>query len=72
VVIVNSGRKRVDYLSQTYPGKAHEKKIADAEEISYPPEAVLYQDTGFQGYEPAVRETRQAKKKAARREAHAR
>ncbi|SRR6266567_1136515 len=64
VVIVNARRKRIDYLSATYPGKAHEKKIADAEGISYPPDAILYKDTGFQGYEPAVKETRQAKKKA--------
>jgi len=46
--------------------------VADQEAISYPPEAVLYKDTGFQGYEPAVEETRQAKQKAARRNAHAR
>jgi DDE superfamily endonuclease len=65
VVIVNARGKRIDYLSGTYPGKAHDKKIADAEGISYPPGATLYKDTGFQGYEPAVRATCQAKKKAA-------
>lgn len=70
VVIVNARRKRIDYLSATYPGKEHDKKIADAEGISYPPDAILYKDTGFQGYEPAVRETRQAKKKAAPRGTH--
>src|SRR5438552_1001431 len=62
VVIVNTRGQRIDYLSQTYPGKTHEKKIADAEGISYPPEATLYKDTGFQGYEPAVKKTCQAKK----------
>jgi hypothetical protein len=67
VVIVNARRKRIDYLSRTYPGKAHEKKIADAEGISYPSGAVLYKDTGFQGYEPAVKETCQPEKKAAPR-----
>ena len=72
VVIVNARRKRIDYLSGTYPGKAHEKKIADAEGITYPPEAVLYKDSGFQGYEPAVKETCQAKKKAAPRGTHRR
>jgi len=72
VVIVNARRKRIDYLSRTYPGKAHEKKIADAEGISYPPEAVLYKDTGFQGYEPAVKKTCPAKKKAAPRGTHRR
>jgi hypothetical protein len=72
VVIVNAQRKRIDYLSQTYPGKTHEKKIADAEAISYPPGAILYKDTGFQGYEPAVKETCQAKKKATPRATHRR
>lgn len=62
VVIVHTRRKRIDYLSQTYPGKTHEKKIADEEGISYPPESTLYKDTGFQGYEPAVKKTCQAKK----------
>jgi hypothetical protein len=64
VVIVNARGKRIDYLSQTYPGKTHDKKIADEEGISYPPGATLYKDTGFQGYEPAVKKTCQAKKKA--------
>jgi DDE superfamily endonuclease/Helix-turn-helix of DDE superfamily endonuclease len=70
VVIVNARGQRIDYLSQTYPGKAHEKKIADEEGISYPPGATLYKDTGFQGYEPAVKKTCQAKKKATPRRAH--
>jgi hypothetical protein len=56
-------------LSQTYVGKMHDKKIADQESISYPPGTVLYKDTGFQGYEPAVKETCQAKKKATPRKA---
>ena len=64
VVIVKTGGKRIDYLSQTCPGKTHDKKIADEEGISYPPGATLYKDTGFQGYEPAVKKTCQAKKKA--------
>ena len=67
VVIVNARRKRIDYLSQTYPGKTHEKKIVDDEGISYPPDAILYKDTGFQGYEPAVKKTCQAKKKGRNR-----
>ena len=65
VVIVNTRGKRIDSLSQTYPGKTHDKKIADEEGIAYPAEASLYKDTGFQGYEPAVKKTCQAKKKAA-------
>jgi len=62
VVIVNAKTKRVGYLSRTYPGKTHDKKIADGEQVVYPPEARLDQDTGFQGYAPPVREIRQPKK----------
>ena len=47
-----------------------DKKIADEEGISYPSEATLYKDTGFQGYEPAVKKTCQAKKKATPRKPH--
>jgi hypothetical protein len=72
VVIVNAQRKRIDYLSKTYPGKTHDKKIADDEHIAYPPGAILYKDTGFQGYEPAVQKTCQAKKKATPRGTHGR
>ena len=67
VVIVTLPRKRIDFLSHTCVGKTHDKKVADTEGITYPPEAILYKDTGFQGYNPAVKETRQAKKKAAPR-----
>lgn len=62
VVVVNAETKRVDYLSQTYAGKMHDKKIADTEQISYPREATVHKDTGFQGYEPRVRKTYQPKK----------
>src|SRR6202051_876999 len=70
VVIANVESKRIGFLSGTYAGKTHDKKVADRESISYPPGTLLYKDTGFQGYEPAVKETRQAKKKATRRRTH--
>jgi DDE superfamily endonuclease/Helix-turn-helix of DDE superfamily endonuclease len=72
VVIANVQSKRIGFLSGTYAGKTHDKKVADHESISYPPETVLYKDTGFQGYEPAVKETCQAKKKSTRRRTHGR
>lgn len=62
VVLVNAKTKRVDYLSQTYSGKTHDKKIVDTEQISYPREATIHKDTGFQGYEPRVQKTYQPKK----------
>jgi hypothetical protein len=67
VVIVNLRREGVGFLSRTYVGQTHDKKIADREGVSYPPKAELYKDTGFQGYEPAGTKTHQAKKKAAPR-----
>jgi hypothetical protein len=66
VVIVNTKTKRVGYLSRTYAGKTHDKKIADTESIAYPRKARLRQDTGFQGYAPRVREICQPKKSRAR------
>jgi hypothetical protein len=62
VVIVNTRSKRVGYLSRTYVGKTHDKKIADTEAIVYPRKARLRQDTGFQGYAPRVAEICQPKK----------
>src|SRR5205814_2305850 len=65
VLVVRAADCRVLFLSGTYAGKAHEKRIADEARLRYPPGATLYKDAGFQGYEPPVRKTCQAKKKAA-------
>ena len=54
VVIATVKKKRVSYLSQTYPGKTHDKKVAETENIAYPEHMTLLKDTGFQGYEPKV------------------
>jgi len=62
VVIATAKKKRLSYLSQTYPGKTHDKKVADSENISYPKHIALHKDTGFQGYEPKVRKLYQPKK----------
>ncbi len=67
VVIATARRKRVSYLSPTYPGKTHDKKVADTENISYPEHIALHKDTGFQGYEPNVRKLYQPKKSLERR-----
>jgi hypothetical protein len=67
VVVATADSRRIDFLSQTYVGRVADKSIADQEGIVYPPGTVLYKDSGFQGYEPAVAETCQAKKKAAGR-----
>ena len=67
VLLAAAKTKRIAYLSQTYPGKTHDKKVADTEAICYPGNTTLHKDTGFQGYEPQVRETRQPKKSLAKR-----
>jgi hypothetical protein len=66
VVLVDVKTTRVGYLSQTCVGKTHDKKVAENERISYPREATLYKDTGFQGYEPRVHKTWQPKKSLTR------
>jgi hypothetical protein len=72
VVIAILPSNCIGFLSQTYVGKTHDKKIADQESISCPPRTVLYKDTGFQGYEPAVSKTYQGEKKASPRGTHGR
>jgi hypothetical protein len=62
IVIVHTQSQRVGYLSPTHAGKTHDKKMADQEHISYPRQTVLHKDTGFQGYEPKVKQTHQPKK----------
>ena len=66
MVIVQAKTKRVGFLSQTYAGKMHDKKIVDTEPIVYPAGTTLYKDTGVQGYEPAVAQSCQPKKSLGR------
>jgi len=67
IVIATARKKRVSFLSQTYPGKTHDKNVADTEDIAYPEHIRLYKDMGFQGYEPKVRKLFQPKKSRARK-----
>ncbi len=52
LLLVNENTSKVVYLSPTAEGKKHDKKLADESQISYPRNASLTKDTGFQGYEP--------------------
>ncbi len=63
LLLVNENTKRVVYLSETADGKKHDKKLADESRISYPKNASLTQDTGFQGYQPPDVLVQQPKKK---------
>jgi Helix-turn-helix of DDE superfamily endonuclease/DDE superfamily endonuclease len=66
LVIANRKTKRIGFLSQTYPGKVQDKKIADTEQITYPRDTRLGKDTGFQAYEPRGVATYQPKKSRGR------
>ena len=63
MIITNEYTQWVEYLSQTYSGKTHDKKVADLEDIHYPPGSGLKKDSGFQGYKPPGVFTLQPKKK---------
>lgn len=61
-VIVHQDKKVV-FLSDTYEGKKHDKKIADEEGYQFSAGSTLWQDTGFQGYAPEGVTIQQPKKK---------
>jgi hypothetical protein len=61
--VVTDRRGKVLYLSGTYEGKKHDKKIADEEGHGFPEGSRLLQDTGFQGYRPPGVTIVQPKKK---------
>ena len=63
LLLVNENTRKVVYLSPTVEGKKHDKKLADESQISYPKNASLSKDTGFQGYEPEGVLSEQPKKK---------
>lgn len=67
LILVNENTGKVVYLSPTVEGKKHDKKLADEAEISYPANASLTKDTGFQGYEPQGVLSEQPKKRSADR-----
>lgn len=67
LILVNENTGKVVYLSPTVEGRKHDKKLADEAEISYPANAGLTKDTGFQGYEPEGVLSEQPKKRSADR-----
>ncbi|MDY3267235.1 MAG: transposase family protein [Phocaeicola sp.] len=54
---------RIVWLSSTYEGHTHDKKICDTEPLSLPKGIRLCQDTGFQGHRPDVVDVYMPKKK---------
>lgn len=63
ILLVHEESRQVIYLAPTVVGKTHDKRAADDAAITYPANATLDKDSGFQGYEPAGVLTRQPKKK---------
>jgi len=63
LLLANENTKKIVYLSPTVEGKKHDKKLAEESQISYPANASLTKDTGFQGYEPEGVLTEQPKKR---------
>ncbi|WP_448601194.1 HARBI1 family protein [Thermoflexus hugenholtzii] len=52
VVITHKPSGRILGLSRTYPGRRHDKAVADEESFFFPPGSHLWEDTGFEGYAP--------------------
>jgi hypothetical protein len=62
ILLVNEITGKVAYLRPTIAGTTHDKKAADKAQMTYPVNATLDKDTGFQGYEPERVLTTQPKK----------
>ena len=67
-VITDKRTKKIKVLSPTCEGKKNDKKLADEQDLNFPPGSKLWQDTGFQGYAPDNAEIFQPKKKPPGRE----
>jgi hypothetical protein len=61
--VITERQGKVVFLSDTYEGKKHDKKIADEEGYEFPEGSQVWQDTGFQGFAPAGVTIKQPKKK---------
>ena len=67
-LIIDIEERLVRYLSRTYPGRVHDKRICDEEDYTFPPGCVLWKDSGFQGFEPEGVCTYQPKRKPRKHE----
>jgi len=52
IILTQKKTGKIKGLSDTSAGKKHDKKLADEQDIVFPPGSKLWKDTGFQGYEP--------------------
>lgn len=67
-VVTDKRSRKITGLSRTVEGKKHDKKLADEQNLTFPPNSKLWKDTGFQGYEPPNTQTFQPKKKPRNRD----
>ena len=63
ILVAGASDRIIKYLSETCEGSKHDKKMADEAELAFPKEASLYQDSGFQGFNPKGVNVYQPKKK---------
>jgi hypothetical protein len=63
IVIADAVSRKVIYLSRTYEGKKHDRKICGGENPAFPDGSTVFKDTGFQGYEPGNTVCHQPEKK---------
>ena len=70
-LLLSNDERRIVYLGPTSAGSVHDKKLADESGLSLPPDTLVLQDTGFQGYAaPGGCATLQPKKKPRAGELH--
>jgi len=50
--LLGNDQKRILWLSRTFDGHVHDKKIADEQPLRFPAGITLWQDTGFLGHKP--------------------
>ena len=67
-ILITSMIKKVLYLSPTYEGKAHDKRICDEEQIKFDVPIILWEDLGFIGLEPENADVRRPIKKPRKKE----
>ena len=63
IFIAEKATGRVLGLGATQPGSMHDKACADEEGYAFPEGSTLFQDTGFQGFEPEGVNVQQPTKK---------
>jgi hypothetical protein len=67
-LIVSDLNNNILYISQTWEGKMHDKKICEIEELEFSKKIRLWLDSGFEGFNPENAQINRPKKKPKGRE----